>query len=33
MLNPRIQDALNKQVNAELHSSYLYLSMAAHFES
>ena len=33
MLNPKTQDALNKQVNAELHSSYLYLSMAAYFES
>jgi ferritin len=28
-----IQDALNKQLNAELFSSYLYLSMAAHFEA
>jgi len=26
-------DELNKQVNAELYSSYLYLSMAAYFES
>lgn len=33
MLNAKIQDALNKQINAELFSSYLYLSMAAHFES
>ena len=33
MLNPKLQDALNKQINAELYSSYLYLSMAAHFES
>ena len=33
MLNPKIQDALNKQINAELFSSYLYLSMAAYFES
>jgi len=33
MLNPKIQDALNAQVNAELFSSYLYLSMAAHFEA
>ena len=33
MSNPKIQDALNKQLNAELHSSYLYLSMAAYLES
>ena len=32
MLKPKIQDALNGQLNAELASSYLYLSMAAHFE-
>jgi ferritin len=29
MLNPRMQDALNAQVNAEYYSAYLYLSMAA----
>ncbi len=33
MLKPKIQDALNSQLNAELSSSYLYLSMAAHFEA
>lgn len=33
MLNPEIQDAFNKQINAELHSAYLYLSMSAHFEA
>ena len=33
MLNPKIQDALNEQINAELYSSYLYLSMSACFES
>ena len=33
MLNPKIQDAFNKQINAELFSSYLYLSMAAYFEA
>jgi len=33
MLKPNIQDALNEQLNAELFSSYLYLSMAAHFEA
>ena len=33
MLNPKVQDALNKQINAELFSSYLYLSMSAYFEA
>ena len=33
MLHPKIQDAFNKQLNAEYFSSYLYLSMAAYFES
>jgi len=33
MLNPKIQDAFNRQLNEELFSSYLYLSMAAHCES
>ncbi|NQU20090.1 MAG: ferritin [Candidatus Nealsonbacteria bacterium] len=33
MLNPKIQDALNEQINAELYSSYLYLSMSAWFEA
>jgi len=33
MLNHKIQDGFNKQLNAELFSSYLYLSMAAYFES
>jgi ferritin len=33
MLNPEIQDALNKQINAEFYSAYLYLSMSAHFEA
>lgn len=33
MLNPKIQDALNEQINAEFWSAYLYLSMAMHFES
>ncbi|MEN6450295.1 MAG: ferritin [Thermoguttaceae bacterium] len=33
MLSPRLQDALNKQINAEFESSYLYLSMAAWFEA
>jgi ferritin len=33
MISTRIQDAFNKQLNAELYSSYLYLSMSAYFES
>jgi len=33
MIKEKIQEALNKQLNAELFSSYLYLSMAAYFES
>jgi ferritin len=33
MLKEKIQNALNQQVNAELYSSYLYLSMASYFES
>ena len=33
MLKPKMQEALNEQLNAELFSSYLYLSMAAYFES
>jgi len=33
MINPKVLEALNKQVNAEFHSAYLYLSMAAYFES
>lgn len=31
MVHPRMQDALNKQVNAEYYSAYLYLAMAAKF--
>ena len=33
MIGGKLEDALNKQINAELYSSYLYLSMAAYFES
>jgi len=33
MLSKKMSEALNKQINAELYSSYLYLSMAAYFES
>ena len=33
MLDPKIQSALNDHIQAELASSYLYLSMAAYFEA
>ena len=33
MLSKAMQDAINEQINKELYSSYLYLSMAAYFES
>jgi ferritin len=33
MISPKMTDAFNKQINAEMYSSYLYLSMAAWFES
>jgi ferritin len=33
MLNKKMEKALNEQINAELYSAYLYLSMAAWFES
>ena len=33
MLSKKMLDALNAQINAELYSSYLYLSMAACFQS
>jgi len=33
MLNKTMQDAMNEQINKELFSSYLYLSMAAYFEN
>ena len=33
MISDAMQKALNDQINRELHSSYLYLSMAAHFEN
>jgi ferritin len=32
MLNKPLLDALNEQINFELSSAYLYLSMSAHFE-
>jgi ferritin len=33
MLSDKVQKALNDQLNAELYSSYLYLSMAAYFQA
>jgi ferritin len=30
MINKRVEEELNKQVNAELYSAYLYLSMSAY---
>ncbi len=33
MLSEKMSKALNKQINAEMYSAYLYLSMAAYFES
>ena len=32
-LNKRVEDVLNKQINAELWSAYLYLSMSTYLES
>ncbi|CAG1006251.1 bacterioferritin B [Anaerolineales bacterium] len=32
MITQNMQDAINDQINKELYSSYLYLSMAAYFE-
>jgi ferritin len=32
MISKAMQDAINEQINKELFSSYLYLSMAAYFE-
>jgi ferritin len=33
MLKPEMEQALDEQINAELYSAYLYLSMSAHFQS
>lgn len=33
MLSEKILDALNKQINAEFYSAYLYLAMSAYFEA
>jgi ferritin len=32
MLSEKMQAAMNQQINAELHSAYVYLSMAAYFQ-
>jgi ferritin len=33
MVSDKMAEALNKQINAEMYSSYLYLSMASYFEA
>lgn len=33
MIKPKMEEALNKQINEEMFSSYLYLSMSAYFDS
>ena len=33
MISKKMEKALNEQINAEMYSAYLYLAMAAHFES
>ena len=33
MLSQKMEQALNQQLNAELYSAYLYLSMAAYYYS
>lgn len=33
MISKKLEDALNEQINKEFYSAYLYLGMAAHFES
>ncbi len=33
MISQKLEEAFNNQINAELYSSYLYLSMVAYFES
>lgn len=33
MLKQNVEKALNQQINAELYSAYLYLSMSAHFQA
>jgi len=33
MIPKKVENAINEQINAEIYSAYLYLSMAAYFES
>ncbi|MBI4977334.1 MAG: ferritin [Spirochaetes bacterium] len=33
VISTKIEEALNRQINAELYSAYLYLAMASYFES
>jgi ferritin len=33
MINQKVEEAINKQINEELFSAYLYLSMATHFDA
>lgn len=33
MLNPRVQNAINEQINAEIWSAYMYLSMSSYLAS
>lgn len=33
MINPKMEEAFNQQINAELYSSYLYYAMSMHFEA
>ncbi len=33
MIDEKLEQAINKQINAELYSAYLYAAMAAHFDS
>jgi len=33
MIDPKMRDAINEQINKELYSAYLYQSMMAHFEA
>jgi hypothetical protein len=33
MLSKNIEEALNRQINRELYSAYLYLAMSAYFEN
>jgi len=33
MISQKMQEAMNKQINAEMYSAYLYLSMSSHFSN